>query len=203
MIKCSTLIATCCIDFRLREWLSLTCLYAAILYTEKVLNQCETVFEDFKMHRYLTANMGIKICVGNTSFTIKNNILCCPFFPRSPKPAPARREHVLKARSVPESFDWRPSGFVSPVRNQASCGSCYAFSAMGMNEARWRMMTNNTQQPVFSPQDVVECSEYSQGNTVLQLWIHPVLFSPYKDLRLIHPFLNLPSLQFYCIILYI
>lgn len=43
------------------------------------------------------------------------------------------------------------------------CGSCYAFSSMGMNEARWRIRTNNTEQPVFSPQDIVECSQYSQG----------------------------------------
>ena len=35
---------------------------------------------------------------------------------------------------------------------------------MAMNEARVRIMTNNTKQPVFSPQDIVDCSEYSQGN---------------------------------------
>ena len=46
----------------------------------------------------------------------------------------------------------------------ASCGSCYAFASMAMNEARVRIMTNNTKQPVFSPQDIVDCSEYSQGN---------------------------------------
>ena len=45
-----------------------------------------------------------------------------------------------------------------------SCGSCYSFASMAMNEARIRIMTNNTQTPVFSPQDIVECSEYSQGN---------------------------------------
>ncbi|NXP90867.1 CATC peptidase, partial [Passerina amoena] len=44
-----------------------------------------------------------------------------------------------------------------------SCGSCYAFSSMGMLEARIRILTNNTQKPVFSPQQVVSCSQYSQG----------------------------------------
>lgn len=34
---------------------------------------------------------------------------------------------------------------------------------MAMNEARVRIMTNNTEQPVFSPQDVLDCSPYSQG----------------------------------------
>ncbi|GFO42826.1 dipeptidyl peptidase 1 [Plakobranchus ocellatus] len=68
--------------------------------------------------------------------------------------------------SFPRAFDWRNvngENFVSPVRNQAQCGSCYAFTAMGMAESRYRILTNNTMQPVFSPQDIVECSIYSQG----------------------------------------
>jgi cathepsin C len=34
---------------------------------------------------------------------------------------------------------------------------------MGMHEARLRIKTNNTRNAVYSPQDVVECSRYSQG----------------------------------------
>ncbi|XP_048738617.1 dipeptidyl peptidase 1-like [Ostrea edulis] len=80
-----------------------------------------------------------------------------------PKPASASEKVKRIAEKLPETWDWRDSGFVSPVRNQGGCGSCYAFSSLGMNEARWRLRTNNTQQPVFSTQDIVECSEYSQG----------------------------------------
>lgn len=40
---------------------------------------------------------------------------------------------------------------------QGECGSCYAFASMGMLEARVRIMTNNTQTPVFSPQEIVSC----------------------------------------------
>ncbi|WAR25374.1 CATC-like protein [Mya arenaria] len=86
--------------------------------------------------------------------------------PSIPKPAPATPEHTRLADNLPTEFDWRNvdgMNYVSPIRNQGSCGSCYAFASMGMNEARWRIMTNNTVTPVFSPQDVVECSEYSQG----------------------------------------
>lgn len=43
------------------------------------------------------------------------------------------------------------------------CGSCYAFGSLAMNEARIRIMTNGTMTPVLSTQDIVECSEYSQG----------------------------------------
>ena len=46
---------------------------------------------------------------------------------------------------------------------QGECGSCYAFAAMAMLEARIRIATNNTQKPVFAPQEIVSCSEYAQG----------------------------------------
>ncbi|KAK4329117.1 hypothetical protein Pmani_000528 [Petrolisthes manimaculis] len=72
----------------------------------------------------------------------------------------------VRSASLPESWDWRKvsgSNYVSPVRNQASCGSCYAFASMAGLESRIRILTNNTMQPVFSPQDVVGCSQLSQG----------------------------------------
>jgi len=43
------------------------------------------------------------------------------------------------------------------------CGSCYAFSSLAMNEARLRIASNNSIQLTFAPQDIVDCSEYSQG----------------------------------------
>ncbi|XP_021941871.1 dipeptidyl peptidase 1-like [Zootermopsis nevadensis] len=70
------------------------------------------------------------------------------------------------AASLPPDFDWRNVNginFVSPVRNQGACGSCYAFSSMGMLESRLRVQTNNTLQVQLSPQDVVSCSQLSQG----------------------------------------
>uniref|UniRef100_A0A915K5N2 Peptidase C1A papain C-terminal domain-containing protein n=1 Tax=Romanomermis culicivorax TaxID=13658 RepID=A0A915K5N2_ROMCU len=81
-----------------------------------------------------------------------------------PKPAPITQEHAFLTRDLPTSFDWRNiSGvsYVSPVRAQLTCGSCYAFASMAMLEARYRIRSNNTRQPIFSPQDVIECSEYS------------------------------------------
>lgn len=70
------------------------------------------------------------------------------------------------ADDLPDSFDWRNFNginYVSPIRNQGSCGSCYAFGSMGMTEARLRILSNNTVQTVYSTQDIVECSQYSQG----------------------------------------
>ncbi|GFR70692.1 dipeptidyl peptidase 1 [Elysia marginata] len=83
-----------------------------------------------------------------------------------PKPAPITEEQEKLRQSLPSSFDWRKvngQNFVSPVRNQGACGSCYAFASMAMAESRLRILTNNTQKHVFAPQDIVECSPYSQG----------------------------------------
>ncbi|XP_004683769.1 PREDICTED: dipeptidyl peptidase 1 [Condylura cristata] len=82
------------------------------------------------------------------------------------KPAPLTAEIQEKSSRLPRSWDWRDvhgTNFVSPVRNQESCGSCYSFASMGMLEARIRILTNNSQTPILSPQEVVSCSQYAQG----------------------------------------
>ena len=83
-----------------------------------------------------------------------------------PKTVKVTPEVAIAASSLPDSFDWRNvSGinYVSPIRNQGSCGSCYTFGSMAMHEARLRIKTFNQQTNVFSTQDIVSCSNYSQG----------------------------------------
>jgi len=78
-----------------------------------------------------------------------------------------RRNKTGQEKSyLPSSWDWRNVdgvNYVSDVRNQGGCGSCYAFSSMGMLEARVNILTNNTKNYVFSTQDIVSCSQLSQG----------------------------------------
>lgn len=83
-----------------------------------------------------------------------------------PQPAVPSDEDRRQAAALPAEWDWRNVNgidYVPAVRNQGNCGSCYAFSSLAMNEARLRVLSNNTIQLSFSPQDIVDCSVYSQG----------------------------------------
>lgn len=87
--------------------------------------------------------------------------------PQPKKQGPFSEKLKVKSKSfLPSSWDWREvsgGNYVSEVRNQGACGSCYAFSSIGMLEARVKIATKNTKNYVFSPQDVVSCSPLAQG----------------------------------------
>ena len=53
-------------------------------------------------------------------------------------------------------IDWTAKGMVSPVKNQGSCGSCWAFSAVGIMES-WSLMKGKSVN--LSEQQLVDCSK--------------------------------------------
>jgi len=59
--------------------------------------------------------------------------------------------------ALPDSIDWVENGAVSAVKNQGTCGSCWAFSTVGSLEGRAQIATGNLQQ--FSEQQLVDCDK--------------------------------------------
>lgn len=64
-------------------------------------------------------------------------------------------------KPVNGDIDWTAKGKVSPVKNQGQCGSCWAFSAVGVLESFELIRSNQTVS--LSEQQLVDCSK-SYGN---------------------------------------
>jgi C1A family cysteine protease len=64
----------------------------------------------------------------------------------------------LEAALLPASFDWRDNAGVTPVKNQLSCGSCWAFAAVAQLESHVRIYDDRIED--LSEQQVIECNTW-------------------------------------------
>jgi len=67
----------------------------------------------------------------------------------------------LKKTAPPQTWDWRDHKAVSPVKDQAQCGSCWAFSTTENLESMWFLKHGKL--PILAPQQLVDCDPQSQG----------------------------------------
>ena len=69
----------------------------------------------------------------------------------------ACKTYAPTGKVVPDSWDWREHGAVTPVKNQGQCGSCWSFSASGAMEGAWAIKTTDIIS--ISEQQLVDCSK--------------------------------------------
>jgi len=69
--------------------------------------------------------------------------------------------NVKIRNDAPSSYDWRTQGRVSGVKDQGSCGSCWAFATVANLEGLY--YAEKKEMKTFSEQMVVDCDTYDSG----------------------------------------
>jgi len=70
----------------------------------------------------------------------------------------------IRAQALPAQFDWRNkdgNNYVTPVKNQSTCGSCYAFAALANIESKLLLDGAGTYD--FSENNAKECNWYDDS----------------------------------------
>lgn len=74
------------------------------------------------------------------------------------------RNHTVVNDTItnPATVDWRTVGAVTPVKDQGSCGSCWAFSAIGALEGAYYISTTTLTD--FSEQQLIDCTNATSSS---------------------------------------
>ena len=75
-----------------------------------------------------------------------------------PSDVPELIELDFEELDAPEEWDWRKvDGVLNPVKNQGSCGSCWAFASNAVHESTWAIKTGTLYD--LAEQHLVDCAD--------------------------------------------
>merc|ERR1711981_521839 len=72
------------------------------------------------------------------------------------RPATLKAKEEINIKDLPESVNWCDKGACTPVKDQGSCGSCWAFATTAVIESHMQIATGSL--PKLSTQQVTSCT---------------------------------------------
>jgi len=127
-------------------------------------------FENFKVsvQRINRLNLGSKATFALNKFSdLTPAEFRAKYLMQTPLEPVVSKENVLQptVQNVPPTYDWRPKGVVTAVKDQGQCGSCWAFSTTENIESVWMLahgLKNDTMKSL-APQQIVDCDTTDEG----------------------------------------
>lgn len=115
------------------------------------------------IHSKNRAALGFSLAVNHLADKTQEEIRLMNGYRYSPGPHGGLAFDTSKysLRDLPDSMDWRLHGAVTPVKDQAVCGSCWSFGTTGTIEGAYFLKTGDLVR--LSQQQLMDCS-WGEGN---------------------------------------
>lgn len=110
--------------------------------------------ENTKNHSY-TLGIGPFADLTDVEFSSRLTLKVAPWEERHESRGYLGDYRAIDGAALADAVDWVAGGAVTPVKNQGSCGSCWAFSTTGALEGAWKIATGNLVS--LSEQQLVDC----------------------------------------------